>query len=168
MEFIAQNIPALICVLAGVGLLVVEAFMPGFGVAGISGILFEAIAVVLVYQTSGAMAAAITLLVALTVIAIALSVSLRSAAKGKISQSEMILRGTERPEDGYVANEDMKVFLGRTGTVITTLRPTGMAEFDGVRLNVMSSGEFIEAGTQVLIEKVDGSRILVRALTAKA
>ena len=110
----------------------------------------------------------VTLLVALTVIAIALSVSLRSAAKGKISQSEMILRGTERPEDGYVANEDMKVFLGRTGTVITTLRPTGMAEFDGVRLNVMSSGEFIEAGTQVLIEKVDGSRILVRALTAKA
>ena len=108
------------------------------------------------------------LLAALTVIAIVLSISLRSAAKGKISQSDMILRSTERPEDGYVANEDMKVFLGRTGTVITTLRPTGMAEFDGVRLNVMSSGEFIEAGTQVRIEKVDGGRILVRTMTENA
>ncbi len=168
MDFIAQNIPALICTLVGIGLLVLEAFMPGFGVAGISGILFEAAAVILVYITSGPLAAAVTLLVALTVAAIVLSVSLRSAAKGKLSQSEMILRGTERPEDGYVAAEDMKVFLGHTGTVITTLRPTGMAEFDGVKLNVMSSGEFIEAGTQVRIEKVDGSRILVRALSENA
>ena len=164
MEFIAQNIPALICTLVGIGLLVLEAFMPGFGVAGISGILFEGAAVILVYITSGPMAAAVTLLVALTVAAIALSVSLRSAAKGKLSQSDMILRSTERPEDGYVANEDMKVFVGRTGVVTNTLRPTGMAEFDGVRLNVMSSGEFIEVGTQVRIEKVDGSRILVRSV----
>ena len=168
MDFIVQNLPALICVLVGIGLLVVEAFIPGFGVAGISGIVFEAVAVAMVYQTAGPMAAAVTLLAALTVIAIVLSISLRSAAKGKISQSDMILRSTERPEDGYVANEDMKVFLGRTGTVITTLRPTGMAEFDGVRLNVMSSGEFIEAGTQVRIEKVDGGRILVRTMTENA
>ena len=164
MEFIANNAPGLICALVGIALMVLEAFMPGFGVAGFSGILFEAAAIVLVYQSSGALAAAITLLVSLTVTAIVLSISLRSATKGRISQSDMILHGTERPEDGYVATEDMKVFLGRTGVVTTTLRPTGMAEFDGVRLNVMSSGEFIEAGTQVRIEKVDGSRILVRAI----
>ena len=32
-------IPIIICVLAGVILLIVEAFMPGFGVPGISGII---------------------------------------------------------------------------------------------------------------------------------
>ena len=163
MEFIAQNLPAILCALVGIGLLIVEAFMPGFGVAGISGILFEAAAIVLVYLSYGPLVAAIALVIGLAVIAFALSISLRSAAKGKLSQSDMILNATQSEKDGYVATDDMKVFLGRTGTVITTLRPTGMAEFDGVRLNVMSDGEFIDTGTAVRIEKVDGSRILVKA-----
>ena len=39
-----------------------------------------------------------------------------------------------------------------------------MAEFDGVRLNVVSEGEFIQSGTRVQIVRVEGSRILVRTI----
>ena len=55
---------------------------------------------------------------------------------------------------------------GKEGTTITVLRPTGMAEFDGVRLNVVSEGEFVQNGVKVRIVDVEGSRILVRTVEA--
>ena len=166
LEFIIFNLPIVICFLIGVGLLVLEAFMPGFGVAGISGIVVEAVAVVLTWNQHGAVAALGMLLIILSVVAIAISMSLRSATNGRLSKSRLILHDTESNEAGYRSAEDMEVFLGREGQTTTVLRPTGMAEFDGVRLNVVSEGEFIQAGTSVRIVRIEGSRVLVRPVSA--
>lgn len=112
------------------------------------------------------MAALGATLIVLSVDAIAISLALHSATKGKLSKSKLILRDTESNEAGYRSNEDMEVFLGKEGTTITVLRPTGMAEFDGVRLNVVSEGEFVQNGVKVRIVDVEGSRILVRTVEA--
>ena len=168
-EFIAANLPAILCAIVGVGLLILEAFMPGFGLAGISGIVLEVAAVVLMYFNRGAMAAAVMALIALSVAALALTLSLRSATKGKISQSDLILRATEDTEAGYVASDDMQVFLGKEGETVSALRPSGIAALEDVRLNVISDGDFIPAGTRVVVTQVDGSRVLVRPVgTTKA
>ncbi len=163
-EFIVANLPAILCAFIGIGLLIVEAFMPGFGLPGLSGIALEVAAIVLMYMRQGAMAAAVMALVALSVAAVALTLSLRSAAKGRISQSDLVLRATEDAEAGYVAGDDLQVFLGKEGIVRTTLRPTGVAEFDGVRLNVLSDGEFIPPGTAVKVIRAEGNRLFVRPI----
>lgn len=162
LEFIAANLPVLICFVAGVGLLVLEAFMPGFGLPGISGIIMHVVAVALTWMNHGPLAALGMTLIILSIIAIAISVSLRSATKGKLSKSKLILHDRESDAAGYRATEDMEIFLGREGVTTTVLRPTGIAEFDGVRLNVVSEGEFVQAGVAVQIVRVDGGRILVR------
>lgn len=164
IEFIAANLPILICFVVGIGLLVLEAFMPGFGLPGISGIVLEIVAIVITWFNHGPMAALGMTLVILSIIAIAISVSLRSAAKGKLSKSKIILHDAETDAAGYRATEDMEVFLGREGVTTTVLRPTGIAEFDGVRLNVVSEGDFVQSGTPVQIIRVDGGRILVRTI----
>ena len=71
---------------------------------------------------------------------------------------------TESAEAGYNSISDMEVFLGREGMTTTVLRPTGIADFDGVRLNVMTEGEFLNANTRVRIDKVEGARIVVKAI----
>ena len=164
LEFIAANLPILICFLIGIGLMVLEAFMPGFGLPGISGIILEVVAVALTWMNHGPMAALGMTLIVLSILAIAISMSLRSAANGKLSRSKLVLNDTESNEAGYRSTEDLDVFLGKEGVTTTVLRPTGMAEFDGVRLNVVSEGEFIQSGTQVQIVRVEGSRILVRTI----
>ena len=164
LEFIAANLPILICFLIGIGLMVLEAFMPGFGLPGISGIILEVVAVALTWMNHGPMAALGMTLIVLSILAIAISMSLRSAANGKLSRSKLVLNDTESNEAGYRSTEDLEVFLGKEGVTTTVLRPTGMAEFDGVRLNVVSEGEFIQSGTQVQIVRVEGSRILVRTI----
>ena len=45
---------------------------------------------------------------------------------------------------------------------VTLLRPSGTAEFDGVRLPVVSDGEFVSPGTAVQVVTVQGNRIVVR------
>ena len=164
LEFIAANLPILICFLIGIGLMVLEAFMPGFGLPGISGIILEVVAVALTWMNHGPVAALGMTLIVLSILAIAISMSLRSAANGKLSRSKLVLNDTESNEAGYRSTEDLEVFLGKEGVTTTVLRPTGMAEFDGVRLNVVSEGEFIQSGTRVQIVRVEGSRILVRTI----
>ena len=164
LEFIAANLPILICFLIGIGLMVLEAFMPGFGLPGISGIILEVVAVALTWMNHGPVAALGMTLIVLSILAIAISMSLRSAANGKLSRSKLVLNDTESNEAGYRSTEDLDVFLGKEGVTTTVLRPTGMAEFDGVRLNVVSEGEFIQSGTRVQIVRVEGSRILVRTI----
>lgn len=164
IQWIAVNLPLIVCFVAGIALMVIEAFIPGFGLPGISGIVLEVIAVVLTWTNHGPVAALGLTVVILALIALAISVSLRSATKGKLSKSKLILQQRESNEAGYRAQEDMQVFLGKEGVATTVLRPTGMATFDGVKLNVVSEGAFVPAETKVRIVRVEGSRIVVRVI----
>ena len=57
LEIILQNLPILICFVFGLGLLIVEVFMPGFGLPGVSGIVLEIVSIVLTYMRHGGLAA---------------------------------------------------------------------------------------------------------------
>ena len=164
LEIIAANLPIIICFLIGIGLLILEAFMPGFGAAGFTGVVLEIITLVLTWFQHGPVATLIVLLIVLLVLAIAISTSLRSITHGRLSKSALVHNDTESNEDGYRSTQDLAVFMNKEGTTSTVLRPTGIADFDGVRLNVSSEGDFIAAGTKVRIIKVEGAKILVRAL----
>ena len=164
LEIIAANLPIIICFLIGIGLLIMEAFMPGFGAPGITGIVLEVITLVMTWFEHGPIATLAMLLIVLLVLAIAISASLRSIASGRLSKSSLVHADTESNEDGYRSVEDLAVFMDKEGTATSVLRPTGIADFDGVRLNVSSEGDFIPAGTKVCIIKVEGAKILVRAL----
>lgn len=159
LNFIACNLPMLICFITGVVLIVMEAFMPGFGLPGISGVVLEIVALVLAWFNLGPAATLGLLLIILSLLAISVSLSLRSVAKGRLNNSAMVLKDSESE---YRSNNDMDSFVGLVGTSTTVLRPTGNAEFDGVKLNVVTEGDFIPAGTQVKVIRVEGSRILVR------
>lgn len=162
LEFVLANLPVLICVLAGLALLIVEVFMPGFGIPGISGIILLIVSAVLLWMRAGPLAALGLVVVIVALVAISLSITLKSAASGRLSKSPIILHESETPEAGYVATSDMSVFIGREGETRTVLRPVGIAEFEGVKLNVVSDGPFLKQGTKVRIDHVDGSRIVVK------
>lgn len=168
LEFLLANLPILICFIVGVGLLVLEVFLPGFGVPGITGIVLEIAAVVLIYVQHGALAALGMTILVLALVALSISLSLRSVTKGRLSKSNIILNDSESNAEGYSATRDMEVFLGKEGVTNTVLRPAGIAEFDGVKLNVVADGEYIPKDTAVRVDHVDGPRIVVRKLKTEA
>ena len=56
----------------------------------------------------------------------------------------------------------LRDLLGKSGVVVTTLRPAGKVELDGGRfVNVVSNGEYIEKGEPITVQEVNGLRIVV-------
>jgi membrane-bound serine protease (ClpP class) len=56
---------------------------------------------------------------------------------------------------------DGQLKVGQTGRVVSTLRPSGEAEFDGHTVDVVSIGPFVDPGTAVRITEVGRFTITV-------
>ena len=149
---------AVILLIAGVLLLGAEIFSPGFGLMGALGLacLFGAI----VFTAQSFAEGLILTLLLLAAAGIVLAIVLTAASRGKL---KIILRETS--DAG--ANEAAAPYagcLGKTGIAVTVLRPAGAAEIDGKRLDVVTQGEYLEAGTPVEVLRVEGNRIVVRKI----
>ena len=64
-----------------------------------------------------------------------------------------------------VALSVLNYFIVREGVTHTDLRPAGIGEFDGVKLNVVSDGEFVAKDKPIRVQSVEGNRIVVREIT---
>lgn len=160
IEFIQGMDPvAAICLVVGIILIVIEMFTPGFAIPGISGIILLLFAIILTAQSFSQ--GLVMFLVLLSILTILLIIVVRSATKGALFKSPLVNKKVESVDEGYIGVKDMKVFVGKSGQAITPLRPAGTCDFDGVRLDVVTEGDFIDKGNEVTIMKVEGRRIVV-------
>ena len=88
----------------------------------------------------------------------------RSFQKGAISRSQVVLKDTIEEKSTSLSDAAAQELIGLEGECLTALRPSGNADFDGRKLDVVSAGEFIEKGSRVRIEAVEGLRILVKKI----
>ena len=159
------NIPVLVMMLVGVGLLVFEMYVPGFGVPGISGIALLVLGFVLLEPTLAQGLVLFAILAA--ILCVALSICLISASRGRLSKSKLVLNDVAVPAEA-AENNDLNYFVGCEGVTHTPLRPAGIGEFNGVKLNVVSDGEFISKDRPIRVLSVEGNRIVVRELKKQA
>lgn len=150
---------AVVCLLIGLLLVVVEMFHPGLGVPGITGAILLICGIVL--TAKNLFQVLVMIIIILTILGITLSFVLQSATKGRLSKI-LVLHETQKKEKGYTGTEELNYFLGHVGVALTVLRPAGMADFDGIKLDVVSEGDFIPKETKVRIIRVEGRRIVVR------
>lgn len=150
-----------LCLLVGLILVIVEMHVPGFGAPGITGGILLIVGILLTAKNF--LDAFILILVVLVVLGLALLAVLQSATKGKLNKNLVLSHSLDKAS-GYIGTEDLEYFLGKEGKTITTLRPAGISDFDGVRLDVVSNGEFIQKDTPVRIVSVQGRRIVVKAI----
>src|SRR5262249_1771140 len=57
------------------------------------------------------------------------------------------------------------ILAGQTGRTVTALRPIGEAEFNGMRVPVVTEGDFLDVGTPIVVTEVDAGRIVVAGVT---
>jgi membrane-bound serine protease (ClpP class) len=175
----------IVLVALGLGLLAVEIFvLPGFGVAGISGLILMFVGLLLTFietepgpgflpSLPGTWDAlgegVITIMVA--GIASIVGISILTRYFGAIpvlnkiiltaEQNPLVVAGGGATSAGVGGVGDtVNASVGDTGTALGDLRPIGRAEFDGQTLEVTSSG-YIEHGATVKITRISGSRIEV-------
>ncbi len=158
---VTMELLSAICFVLGFVFVIFEMFYPGFGAPGVIGIILLFLGVV---QTAGSVLEAFILIILIiAILGIALTIVLHSAAKGRLSKT-LILNDSLKKESGFIGTEDLNYFLYKEGITLTVLRPSGIADFDGVKLDVVSESEFLPKNTKVKIIKVSGRRILVRKI----
>lgn len=161
----------LLLVSIGVALLAVEVFvLPGTTVAGVAGVLALVAGLGLTLVGAGATASAIVTAlgrVALSIlIAIAGALGLLRLLPSLPFGRTLVLRTDMDADAGFVSAPDTdRQWLGRTGTAVSPLRPSGIADIDGARVDVVSDGVFLDAGSPIVVTRVDGNRIVVRQQT---
>jgi len=150
--------------LAGVALLLLETHVfPGHGISALAGLalLFAG----MFYALGGSQNALFALSTS-TVLTAASLIGFFAYLPRSPIWKQIGLQMQQRASLGYVTSSDLTHFLGRTGRSTTVLRPSGVAEIDGVRLDVITEGEFLEAGTSLVVIQVEGSRVVVDDLAA--
>jgi len=152
-------IPILI-ILAGLGLILIEVYLiPGFNVVGVVGFLVILFGIGYSYNEVGVVGGTAFMIGSLALTGGVFVWMWKSGAWDRF-----ILATNLRSDERLIAREsaDRAQYLGQKGVAITPLRPTGIVEIDGRRIEVMTEGEFIAAGSFVSIVAMDRRQFYVR------
>ena len=148
-------------------------FIPGFGIAGIFGILALMGGLGLSLIGSGAtwdsMLSALGQVSLSILVAILVALFLLRYFQRLPFGKRLLLKTSLLSKEGYASSpEEDQRWLGKRGTAATDLHPSGIAHLNGDRVDVVSDGDFINVGQAVEVVRVDGNRIVVRLLTEPA
>ena len=152
---------------AGLILIALEVFVfPGFGVAGALGILTLGAGVILSmlgrFPTLPDLSLAVTVLLSSLIITGVFAFVLLRHLKWARSFGGLFLRQATTAELGYVSSDVREDLVGQIGTAGTDLRPAGVGMFGEERIDVVSEGDWIEAGRAIEILRSEGYRHVVR------
>jgi membrane-bound serine protease (ClpP class) len=163
-------------IIAGFVLIALEIFVfPGFGVAGISGIVLIILGFVLTLLPNQGFDFTFTpdesiLESMLTVvISISLAILMMFVFGGRLLKSKLfgklVLQETLSSQEGYVSTLGSDgLSIGAHATAYTDLRPSGKIIINGNVFTAVAESHFISKGTTVKITGIDGNRITVTDL----
>lgn len=137
--------------------------VPGHGLPGILGAGALLVAVLLAFGLPFLFVGVETIATAIVLTVIGFTLTVRAVPQNAWAQ-RLALAAAQGPE--YVASTDYGALRGRTGTATSFLRPAGIASIDGRRIDVLTAGEFIAAGTPIRVVRVEGARIFVEPVVS--
>lgn len=151
-----------LAVLGLIGVLWELHVVPGHGLPGILGAGALLVAVLLAFGLPFFFVGIETIATAIVLTVIAFTLTVRAVPQNAWAH-RLALMAAQGPE--YVTSADYGGLRGRSGTAVTYLRPAGIASIDGRRVDVLTEGEFIAAGTPIRVLRVEGARVFVEPVT---
>ncbi len=144
-----------------VGILFELHVLPGHGVAGTLGIAALIGAVFLSFGIPFFFAALQAFAIAIVLSAIGFAIATRIFPESAFMR-RLVFLGVQGPD--FVTSADQRSLLGAIGIASSYLRPAGVAVLHGKRIDVLTEGEFVSAGSAVEVTRVEGARIFVRPI----
>lgn len=164
----------IIALFIGLGLIAAEVFViPGFGVAGISGIVLTVGALILIMINNNAFdfefvpPASILYAVAASLGGLLGGICLLFVGGSQIASTKfykrIALTHEQDSKAGYVSSFFPEPMVGKTGITHTILRPSGKVTIDGEIYDATTRGEFIEKGQPIEVVGEDTTSLRVKS-----
>lgn len=151
-----------ILLVSGLVLSGAEIFVPG-GIVGSLGVIALAGAIAMgfkVYGQYGWIIAAGIVILGAVAVGLWIKFFPRSAIGRKMTVENDLA-------SAKASDPTLKTLAGKRGVATSDLRPSGYATVEHRRVDVVTEGSMIEKGTAVEVVRVEGSRVVVKALSAK-
>lgn len=156
--------PILLLFGAGLALILAEVLVPSMGLLGISAAACLIGSIVWAFNVSTDLGMNLLLAGGVLVpgaILLALRMLPRSPLTRRLTATGFSF------EDGAAVDARDRDLLGRRGVVEATLRPAGVARIEGRRVDVVSRGQRIDAGTPIEVVELRGNRVVVAPVDAE-
>jgi membrane-bound serine protease (ClpP class) len=151
---------AIVLQFLGVGVIIAEFILPSAGLLTVTAIAAFGYSVFHVFWNVSREAGIAFMAADVLLIPAAVVIGMKM-----ISKSPAALKKTLTSENGVTTQDSyLQVLVGKTGKALTTLRPAGKALIDGMRLDVVSTGDYIEKNSEIVVSDVSGNRIVVKEL----
>ena len=154
---------AVLLFLACAALLIAEVFIPSGGILSILSMSCLMAGLVIFFKHNTTMGI-VGITVALVMIPAVLITAYRFLPNSKFGKKVFLAPPKREKGDAIPDTDKLKNMLGAVGSVITPLRPVGMANFNGNRIECVSESGFIENESNVKVIKVEGSQLTVRVV----
>ena len=153
----------IILLLAGIILVILETLLPSGGILAILATASLIGAIVLGFMQSPA-TGWVVLIAVLICVPILVLLGLKALPVTPFGR-KMILAEPQGDKEARgragVDDENFEFLKGKSGTTVTALRPSGIAEIDGKRYSVVSEGEMIEPSVEIFVKDVEGNNIII-------
>ncbi len=160
--FGAMWVPCLILSVIGIALLITELFLPGFGVSGISGVLCLIAVCVIQFMTNNPLTATLVTVVLGVILIVMVVLFMHSMKNGLLFRSPIVLKDRIEADAVRISEGSYQDLIGKTGTALTPLRPSGIALIDGQRYSVETQAMFLEKDSPITVISVNGTKITVQ------
>jgi membrane-bound serine protease (ClpP class) len=146
--------------LLGLGVIVVEIFVPSFGLlaALAAGLLLYSL--YLVFTTISVNMGLVFVGVDIFVIPVVLLLGFKALGASSWSLHKKLSR-----DDGVASQSpDLAAWVGKEGVAVTNLRPSGTVMIGDTRLDAVTDGDYVSSGTPVKVTLVSGNRMVVEKI----
>ena len=159
--------------LAGLLLIALEVFViPGFGVAGILGLVFTigGLSLVMInndmFDFSFVPSAEVTTAVLTTLLGLLGAVIAMIVGGVSFTESKFFKRvalvDVQDAKEGFTSNFHTRSYLGEQGSAFTVLRPSGKVKIGDDILDAYTRGEFIDEGESIKVIGEEGTSLKVK------
>jgi membrane-bound serine protease (ClpP class) len=165
----------IIMFIIGIALIAVEIFViPGFGIAGITGLTLTLGSLILVmlnndfFDFSFVKASEIFSATATILAGLFGSIIIMFFGGIRLTNSRLFkriaLQTVQNRSEGYTSNFKQESMIGKTGTAYTVLRPSGKVMIEGSLFDASTRGDYIEKNDKIKVINDEGTSLKVKKL----
>ena len=145
------------------GLIIAEVFIPSAGVLAVCAMACLVGGAWIFFQHSMA-AGWVGLGIGLIMVPSLLALAYKILPKTRFGKQMMLAPPVRARGDAISDTPELARLLGRMGRVVTPMRPVGMCDFDGHRIECVAESGYVEKDKIVTVIRVEGTQATVRVV----
>jgi membrane-bound serine protease (ClpP class) len=158
---LSEAVYSILLLILGLLFIVAEVFFPSLGILSLLATVSVGAGVVLAFVNLSVTAGLFFLLSVFILVPLTLIAAFKLLPVTPFGR-RLILDGVSGPSpQGAAVTSDLESLAGKEGRALSPLRPAGIAEIEGRRVDVVTRGNMIDKNTPLRVVKVEGNRVIV-------